>query len=56
MLSNRRVQLRMRIAPFTNSANVHKVLTQELFILTIAQLVLRACSGLAATRLGQPLP
>ena len=56
MFGNRRVQLGMCISPFTNSANIHKVLTQELLILPVTQLVLSACSRLTATCFGQPLP
>ena len=45
----RGVQLRVRVTPLAHTPNVHKVLTQQLFVLTVAQLVLRACSRFSTT-------
>ena len=50
MFSDGRVKLRVRVTPFSDASNVHEVLTQELLVLTVAQLVFSTSGRLTASR------
>ena len=61
VFGNHRVQLAVNVFPFTNAANIDKVLAQQLFVLAVGELVLarrsRSCIlRFFAPRLDDPFP
>ena len=53
LLANDAVQLRVDVTPFAHAADVDEVLTQQVFVLAVRELVFRR---MTATRITQPFP